>query len=356
VLVADGTYTGAGNKNLDFKGKAITVQSENGPDHTVIDCEGDGRGFFFHSGETQSSVLDGFTITNGQAALGGGILCSSSPTIMNCRIIGNEAESAGGGIYCDLRCTITNCIIAGNTAAWGGGIGIVNAPGPVKITNCTITGNTASFGCIMDINDSYATITNSILWGGKIRIVLGEFDRIPQFDYCDIEDDGVTGATIIHSDPLFVDVSDSSPVNWDLHLQPSSPCIDAGTSNGAPDHDIDGDPRPQGAGYDMGADEYDGTPPPPVAHFSANPISGPAPLIVSFSDQSTGTVNSWNWNFGDGTTSNEQNPSHTYTDPGTYTVTLTVTGSGNSDNEIKMDYINVWSKEAMPWLLLLLGD
>ena len=37
VLVANGTYTGAGNKNLDFKGKAITVRSENGPENTVIE-------------------------------------------------------------------------------------------------------------------------------------------------------------------------------------------------------------------------------------------------------------------------------------------------------------------------------
>jgi len=46
VLVADGTYTGEGNKNLDFKGKAIIVRSENGASATIIDCEGEGRGFF----------------------------------------------------------------------------------------------------------------------------------------------------------------------------------------------------------------------------------------------------------------------------------------------------------------------
>jgi PKD repeat protein len=356
VLVANGTYTGAGNKNLDFKGKAITVRSENGPEHTVIDCEGDGRGFYFHSGEIQSSVLDGLTIINGRADYGGGILCSSSsPTIINCRIIGNEAERAGGGIYCDFRCTITNCNIAGNTAVWGGGIGIVDAFGPVKVTNCTITGNTASFGSVMDISDSNATITNCILWGGKIRIALGP-SRISQFKYCDIEDDKITHPTIIHSDPRFVDVSDPDPVNWDLHLQSSSPCIDTGTSNGAPDHDIDGDSRPQGAGYDMGADEYDGNHR-PVAHFSASPTSGAAPLTVNFTDQSTGQITSWSWDFGDGSISTEQNPSHTYTDDGSYTVSLAVTGPGGSDTETKADYINVIRGKAMPWIsLLLFGD
>jgi hypothetical protein len=36
VLVLDGTYTGSGNKDLDFNGKAITVQSENGPENCII--------------------------------------------------------------------------------------------------------------------------------------------------------------------------------------------------------------------------------------------------------------------------------------------------------------------------------
>ena len=52
VIIADGTYTGAGNKDLDFAGKAITVRSASGnPALCIIDCEHDGRGFYFHSGE-----------------------------------------------------------------------------------------------------------------------------------------------------------------------------------------------------------------------------------------------------------------------------------------------------------------
>jgi hypothetical protein len=53
VLVADGVFTGEGNKNLDCAGKSLIMKSENGPEHTVIDCEGDGRAFYFHSGERQ---------------------------------------------------------------------------------------------------------------------------------------------------------------------------------------------------------------------------------------------------------------------------------------------------------------
>jgi PKD repeat protein len=79
---------------------------------------------------------------------------------------------------------------------------------------------------------------------------------------------------------------------------------------------------------------------PPVAGFSASPTSGPAPLAVTFTDDSTGSITSWSWDFGDGSpASTEQNPSHTYTAAGTYTVSLTVTGPGGSDTDTETDYI-----------------
>ncbi len=77
VIVKDGTYTGPWNRNLGFGGKAITVESENGADVT-IDCEHDGRAFCFDNGETDETVVDGFTIKNGSATWGGGIRCSHS--------------------------------------------------------------------------------------------------------------------------------------------------------------------------------------------------------------------------------------------------------------------------------------
>jgi len=81
----------------------------------------------------------------------------------------------------------------------------------------------------------------------------------------------------------------------------------------------------------------------PVAAFTANTISGTAPLIVNFTDQSTNSPTSWQWNFGDGTTNDQQNPSHTYQNAGTYTVSLTVTNSHASDKETKNNYITVTS-------------
>ncbi|MBD3257512.1 PKD domain-containing protein, partial [candidate division GN15 bacterium] len=82
-------------------------------------------------------------------------------------------------------------------------------------------------------------------------------------------------------------------------------------------------------------------PPPPTADFVGSPTSGPAPLAVTFTDQSTGSPTGWSWDFGDGGSSTAQNPSHTYNAAGTYTVTLTATNAYGSDDETKIDYITV---------------
>jgi len=83
------------------------------------------------------------------------------------------------------------------------------------------------------------------------------------------------------------------------------------------------------------------TPPAPVANFSGTPLSGAAPLTVSFTNTSTGSFTSRLWDFGDGTTSAVNNPSKTYTVPGTYTVNLTVNGAGGTDTETKVGYVVV---------------
>jgi PKD repeat protein len=83
------------------------------------------------------------------------------------------------------------------------------------------------------------------------------------------------------------------------------------------------------------------TPPPLAAEFTGNPLSGDAPLAVTFTDQSTGSPTSWDWTFGDGGTSTQQTPTYTYNTPGTYTVALTVSDGTNSDTETKTGYITV---------------
>ena len=78
-----------------------------------------------------------------------------------------------------------------------------------------------------------------------------------------------------------------------------------------------------------------------VAGFTAAPTSGTAPLAVSFTDASTGTITSRLWNFGDGTTSTANNPSHTYTNTGSYTVSLAVFATAGSNSLSRAGYITV---------------
>jgi PKD repeat protein len=63
----------------------------------------------------------------------------------------------------------------------------------------------------------------------------------------------------------------------------------------------------------------------PVADFVSAPPSGEAPLVVSFTDRSSGAITAWHWDFGDGTSASEPSPTHSYTQPGAYEVALTVT-------------------------------
>ena len=75
------------------------------------------------------------------------------------------------------------------------------------------------------------------------------------------------------------------------------------------------------------------TAPPPAlsADFTASQLLGIVPLVVTFTDRSTGNPVSWDWNFGDGSQhSSAQNPTHIYIVPGTYTVTLTVRNSAGA--------------------------
>lgn len=90
----------------------------------------------------------------------------------------------------------------------------------------------------------------------------------------------------------------------------------------------------------------------PVADFSADPLTGAAPLDVQFMDLSSGGVYeilSWTWDFGDGSTySADQDPVHTYDMPGTYTVSLTILTTAGPAYTVRDNYITV--VQAVPAL------
>lgn len=124
VEVAPGTYA----ENLDFKGKAITVTSSNGPSVTIIDGGGLAPVVLFSSGEGVTSVLAGFTITNGLA-------------------LPDQFPVGGGGISIrDSSPTIEDNIIVGNYASGGGGGGIAIRSGAPTIQSNTITHNGQAYG------------------------------------------------------------------------------------------------------------------------------------------------------------------------------------------------------------------
>ncbi len=320
VLVKPGEYVIT--EPVSYKGKAITLRSQSGPEVTTIRMSEVPRDrdracvVIFESGDTAEFVLEGFTLTGGQGVfetdieipgglLGGGVFCAqfSSPTLVRCRILRNAAAHSGGGVFCasnsspSLRqCTIlgnaagrdgggvhceqksapelTNCVIAGNSAGFNGGGLFCHTRSAPTLINCTITQNRGRVGGMAVCCGSSPTVTNCIIWGNDEDIRVISSGRTVDVSYSCIGGQLWNGEGNINQEPLFV-----SPGTFDYgrftgeglpdfivepgnyHLKPGSPCIDSGTSDGAPTTDIEGNGRPCGAGVDMGAYESGDCPP-----------------------------------------------------------------------------------------------
>jgi len=402
VLVQPGTYY----ENINYNGMNITIgslflmtQDSAYIASTIIDGSNDGRVVTINSGENDTAVLSGFTITNGYASgtsdRGGGIfIYGSSPTLENLIVTNNEAVFYGGGIYCyESSSSLSNSIISNNITSQGGGGIVIHSYSNMSLYNVTIsdniayrrggiscsysdpilenvtvTGNTvtAEAGGIFFTSSNpilenvtiagnsagevggggyfgniETSLTNCIVWNNSpdeiYCSVTGDPNTIT-VSYTDIED-GQAGiitngnCTVnwlggnINSNPMFV-----NPNINDYHLQPNSPCIDAGD----PSSPLD----PDGTIADMGAFYFYQ---PPVADFTADTTVGIPPFTVNFTDLSTqgiGPIDEWYWDFGDGNNSTLQNPSNEYQDFGGYTVSLTVTNINDfTDTIIKENYI-----------------
>jgi len=304
VIVLDGTFTGTGNRDIDFNGLAITVRSTDPNDPnvvaaTIIDCQNAGRAFYFHSGEDSNSLLDGFVISNGRiGGGGGGIYCdSSNPTIKNCLLRENLApgryEGKGGGIKClNSSPTISGCIFIENWAEYIGG-GMYNWSGSnPSITNCSFIGNSAQLyyaGGIGNSDGSSPMITNSTFSnnsagnkGGAMCAFYGSspmvtnctfsgnsapegsmmythWNAAPTLTNCILWDGGneivdsfssattVTYSNVQGTRPGVGNIDSDpcfvDPSSDDYHLLFNSPCIDAGDNAALPPDttDLDGD-------------------------------------------------------------------------------------------------------------------
>ncbi|MDD5326962.1 MAG: hypothetical protein PHY02_03995 [Phycisphaerae bacterium] len=275
VIISTGTYAGTDNRNLDFGGRAITVRSLDPEDPgvvtaTIIDCQSSGRGFYFHTAETESSVVSGLTIINGSATNGGGIYCifsspkitncifsgnrgdygggmysySSSPNLTGCEFSDNSATNDGGGIYQEYgNSTLKNCIFLRNVSDDTGG-GICIKIGSMAVTNSTFAENSAIHGKAVSTLGYWYTdladinMINSILCDGGNEIYAGFFGTAV-VRYSNIQD-GYSGTGNINADPCFVTGSQG-----DYYLShivagqgSDSPCVNAG-SDTAPNMGMD---------------------------------------------------------------------------------------------------------------------
>jgi hypothetical protein len=267
VLVADGVYTGDGNRDISIVNTTIIIKSESGPKNCVIDCQGTAgehhQAFDFGTGGNNMTVLDGFTITNGWHYYGTiHISDSTSPTIRNCHITGNAT-----GIYIAWNLDmglphIDSCIISDNNShgllvigninmsntlvAHNGGTGLITVYHPgINLLNCTFVFNDSTGVDLYGDPPKGGTRADSAL----IRRCISAFNGGYGFDktfylpasyfYCNnaygnaTADYGAVNASAndiygnISLDPMFCDTS-----SFNFHLDYNSPCVPANNDCG----------------------------------------------------------------------------------------------------------------------------
>jgi len=267
IEVKPGTF----RECVDFKGKAIVLRSIGGAEVTTINADGGLHVVTFANAEDANSILDGFTITGGNASgvgfpndSGAGILCNGTqPVICNCIITNNYAELHGGGVYFKyMNPLLRNCLIYNNTASNGGGL--VSELSKAIIANCTFSANVARVGpggaiaSFATGSENTPVLINCIVWENTHLGIACEF---PPFIFTsDIQNILLQYYPGCRSeDPKFVD-----PVNGNFHLAADSPCIGTGNNAATYDGEIDLDGYPRildglcdGTGIvDMGAYEF----------------------------------------------------------------------------------------------------
>lgn len=193
VVLQPGTYSGPGNREIDYKGKTITVRSTAPHDPSVVAAtevwaeSTYGGWLYFHGNEGRDSILDGLTISHGWGTSmdfsAGVIVCMSSPTIRNCvirdcscdgiSIMGNalvqhctfDNLASGVSIYAQAPtiedCTIRNCW---NCAVYC----FCQSMGEPIISRCTMVNNTGMWAAAVGVLSGHATIRDSLIMNNSV--------------------------------------------------------------------------------------------------------------------------------------------------------------------------------------------
>jgi len=206
IVLEDGTFTGAGNRDILFRGKDVVVRSRNGPAAVTLDSQGQTgdphRAFRLDAGETAAARIEGITITGGfvegifPESGGGGILVAygSHPTITDCVFEENETgfEGFGAGLLAWEGCeiTLTDCVFANNTSGWYGGGFTLRKYCHALVERCTVYGNWALHaGGGASITRSDAIVNDCVFYDNETvevdgGAVLVKADAKPVFTRC----------------------------------------------------------------------------------------------------------------------------------------------------------------------------
>lgn len=195
---------------VDMMGKAITLQSRDGAEVTIIHGDDERRGILCNSNENPSTIIQGFTIRDCSSSLNGsGIYCGyTSPTIRDCSFIECISSNYGGGAYLvNSNATIESCSFYANIASSGGGLFMDYNSAPV-LTNCRFEGNSSYEGGGVYCRDSDPYYEGCTFTGNGSQYGSGLYNESsdPIFMECDISYNA--GEGMWNAANTFVDIFD----------------------------------------------------------------------------------------------------------------------------------------------------
>ncbi|MBC8368081.1 right-handed parallel beta-helix repeat-containing protein, partial [bacterium] len=173
IQLAQGTYTGEGNRRLDFGGKDLTLRGSSDPAETVIDCQLQDIGMHFHNGETENSLVEKLTIARGkdpERFPGAGIICEfSSPVFRHLILLENQGVGYPGLSLYYSSVLVEDCLFQDNYASVGGGaMGCQYSSAAIRRTSFIDNRSDISGGAIECYTESQLLCEDCLFEGNEI--------------------------------------------------------------------------------------------------------------------------------------------------------------------------------------------